>query len=73
MASVDLGDRCRPTAAGMASLMFIWPTDNTGTIRWLFGHNFLKVVLAGTMLSPTASDGPFAPQALAHVQDEPHS
>ncbi len=40
--------------------MLTWPTDHAGTIGWPLRRNFPKVVFAGTMLTPEASDGPSA-------------
>ncbi len=41
MASVELGDLCWPTAAGMAPHVLIRPSDHDGTIGWPLRHNFL--------------------------------
>ena len=57
----------------MAPHMFIWPTQHNGTIGWPVRHNFPKVVLAGTMLTPATSDGTSTAQDLVHAQHEPHS
>ena len=53
VASVDLTDRCRPTAAGMVPYMFKCPSGHDGTTRWLICHNFLKMVLADRLQSQT--------------------
>ena len=46
VASVDLGDQCRPTATRMVLHISMWPSDHEGTTRWLICHNFSEMVLA---------------------------
>ena len=45
VASIDLGNQCRATAARMVPHMLVRAADCDGTIRWLLRRNFPKVVL----------------------------
>ena len=66
LASVDLGDRCRPMVSGMVLHMLERATDHDGTICWPIRQKFSEVVLADR-LQPQRDYQQHATRGITHA------